>query len=61
MRTKEAKSDDIRRTLVLFYFDEISTREIAEALKVPAYPGSPCTLSAPGKDLVHGEVITVYQ
>ena len=28
-------SDDIRRTLILFYFDEMSTREIAEALGVP--------------------------
>ncbi len=30
-----ALSDDIRRTLILFYFDEMSTREIAEALGVP--------------------------
>ncbi|MDY6338941.1 MAG: sigma-70 family RNA polymerase sigma factor [Saccharofermentans sp.] len=28
-------SDDIRRTLILFYFDDLSTREIAEALGVP--------------------------
>ena len=28
-------SEDIRRTLILFYFDEMSTREIAEALGVP--------------------------
>ena len=28
-------SDDIRRTLILFYFDEMSTKEIAEALGVP--------------------------
>ncbi len=28
-------SEDIRRTLVLFYFDEMSTKEIAEALAVP--------------------------
>jgi len=28
-------SDDIRRTLVLFYFDEMSTKEIAEALGIP--------------------------
>ena len=28
-------SDDIRRTLILFYFDEMSTKEIAEALDVP--------------------------
>ena len=28
-------SDDIRRTLILFYFDEMSTREIAQALGVP--------------------------
>ena len=28
-------SEDIRRTLILFYFDEMSTREIAEALDVP--------------------------
>ena len=30
-----ALSDDIRRTLILFYFDEMSTKEIAEALGVP--------------------------
>ena len=28
-------SDDIRRTLILFYFDDISTKEIAEALGIP--------------------------
>ncbi len=28
-------SEDIRRTLILFYFDEMSTREIAEALGIP--------------------------
>lgn len=28
-------SDEIRRTLILFYFDEMSTKEIAEALDVP--------------------------
>ena len=28
-------SDDIRRTLVLFYFDDMSTKEIAEALGIP--------------------------
>ncbi len=28
-------SEDIRRTLILFYFDEMSTKEIAEALGVP--------------------------
>ena len=28
-------SDDIRRTLILFYFDDMSTKEIAEALGVP--------------------------
>ena len=28
-------SDDIRRTLILFYFDDLSTKEIAEALGVP--------------------------
>ena len=28
-------SDDIRRTLILFYFDDMSTKEIAEALDVP--------------------------
>ena len=30
-----ALSDDIRRTLILFYFDEMSTKEIAGALGVP--------------------------
>ena len=28
-------SEDIRRTLILFYFDDMSTKEIAEALSVP--------------------------
>ena len=28
-------SEDIRRTLILFYFDEMSTKEIAEALGIP--------------------------
>ena len=28
-------SEDIRRTLILFYFDEMSTKEIAKALDVP--------------------------
>ena len=28
-------SDDIRRTLILFYFDEMSTKEIAELLGIP--------------------------
>jgi RNA polymerase sigma factor (sigma-70 family) len=28
-------SEDIRRTLILFYFDELSTKEIAEMLGVP--------------------------
>ena len=28
-------SEDIRRTLILFYFDDMSTKEIAEALGVP--------------------------
>ena len=28
-------SEDIRRTLILFYFDEMSTKEVAEALNVP--------------------------
>ena len=28
-------SEDIRRTLILFYFDEMSTQEVAEALGVP--------------------------
>ena len=28
-------SDDVRRTLILFYFDEMSTKEIAEVLGVP--------------------------
>ena len=28
-------SEDVRRTLILFYFDEMSTKDIAEALGVP--------------------------
>ena len=28
-------SEEIRRTLILFYFDEMSTKEIAEALNIP--------------------------
>ena len=28
-------SDDIRRTLILFYFDDMSTKEISEALGIP--------------------------
>ena len=28
-------SDDVRRTLIMFYFDEMSTKEIAEALGIP--------------------------
>ena len=28
-------SEDIRRTLILFYFDELSTKEIADMLEVP--------------------------
>ena len=28
-------SEDIRRTLILFYFDEMSTREVAQALGIP--------------------------
>ena len=31
----DSLSDDIRRTLILFYFDELSTKEIAEMLGVP--------------------------
>ena len=30
-----ALSEDIRRTLILFYFDEMSTKEISEALGIP--------------------------
>ena len=30
-----ALSDDMRRTLVLYYFDEMTTKEIAEALEIP--------------------------
>ena len=32
---EQSLSEDIRRTLILFYFDEMSTKEIAEALGVP--------------------------
>ena len=32
---EKSLSDDIRRTLILFYFDEMSTKEIAETLGVP--------------------------
>ena len=32
---EKSLSEDIRRTLILFYFDEMSTREIAETLGVP--------------------------
>lgn len=32
---EKSLSDDIRRTLILFYFDEMSTKEIAEALQIP--------------------------
>ena len=32
---EKSLSEDIRRTLILFYFDEMSTREIAEALGIP--------------------------
>ena len=32
---EKSLSEDIRRTLILFYFDEMSTREIAEILGVP--------------------------
>ena len=28
-------SDDVRRTIILFYFDEMSTKEIAEAMGIP--------------------------
>ena len=28
-------SEDVRRTIILFYFDEMSTKEIAEALGIP--------------------------
>ncbi|MBP5492587.1 MAG: sigma-70 family RNA polymerase sigma factor [Clostridiales bacterium] len=28
-------SEDVRRTLILFYFDEMSTKEVAEALGIP--------------------------
>ena len=30
-----ALSEDIKRTLILFYFDEMSTKEIAKALEIP--------------------------
>ena len=32
---EKSLSEDIRRTLILFYFDELSTKEIAEILGVP--------------------------
>ncbi len=32
---EKSLSEDIRRTLILFYFDEMSTKEIAETLNVP--------------------------
>jgi len=32
---EKSLSDDVRRTLVLFYFDEMSTKEIAERLGIP--------------------------
>ena len=32
---EKSLSDDVRRTLILFYFDEMSTKEIAEALGIP--------------------------
>ena len=32
---EKSLSDEIRRTLILFYFDEMTTREIAETLGVP--------------------------
>ena len=32
---EKSLSDDVRRTLVLFYFDDMSTKEIAEALGIP--------------------------
>ena len=28
-------SEDIRRTIILYYFDEMSTKEIAEAMEIP--------------------------
>ena len=31
-------SEDIRRTIILYYFDEMSTKEIAEAMQIP--PGT---------------------
>ena len=32
---EKALSEDVRRTIILFYFDEMSTQEIAEAMGVP--------------------------
>ncbi|MBO4473983.1 MAG: sigma-70 family RNA polymerase sigma factor [Clostridiales bacterium] len=32
---ENALSDDVRRTIILFYFDEMSTKEIAEAMGIP--------------------------
>ena len=32
---EKSLSEDVRRTLILFYFDEMSTKEIAEALGIP--------------------------
>jgi len=32
---EKSLSDDVRRTLILFYFDDMSTKEIAEALGIP--------------------------
>lgn len=32
---EKSLSGDIQRTLILFYFDEMSTKEIADALEVP--------------------------
>ena len=32
---EKALSEDVRRTLILFYFDEMTTKEIAEALGIP--------------------------
>lgn len=32
---EKSLSEDVRRTIILFYFDEMSTKEIAEALEIP--------------------------
>ena len=32
---ERALSEDVRRTIILYYFDEMSTKEIAEAMGVP--------------------------